>query len=120
MNLLNFIKTHQQKIVLVTAFLLVAAISFFLGRMTAFQYSAPEIKVEQAFVPPNYNGNVSGIQSAGESSDAKALCAGQIKGSSSLIYHLPSGAFYDRVTKPVRCFDIEQEAINAGFKKSSR
>lgn len=121
-KLSNFLKSHQQKIVLTVGFVLVALIGFILGRMTTYKYSAPEIKVEQAFVSPNYNPNVSGVQTSQESSTSnqEVLCDGKIKGSSSMIYHIPGGAFYDRTTKPIRCFDTETEAINAGFRKSTR
>jgi len=43
-----------------------------------------------------------------------------IKGTSSRIYHLPNGAFYDRVTNPAACFTSETEAEAAGYRKSSR
>ena len=36
------------------------------------------------------------------------------------IYHMPGGQFYDRITKPDKCFQTEQEAVQDGFKKSSR
>ncbi len=42
-----------------------------------------------------------------------------IKGSKSKIYHLPEGAFYDR-TNAMECFATEQEAINAGYTKSTK
>ena len=42
-----------------------------------------------------------------------------VKGSSSKIYHVKGGAFYDR-TNPKQCFNTEAEAQAAGFRKSSR
>lgn len=42
-----------------------------------------------------------------------------IKGSKSKIYHIPGGAFYDR-TSPAACFNSEEEALAAGYTKSSR
>ncbi len=42
-----------------------------------------------------------------------------IKGSSSNIYHLPSGHFYDD-TNPVLCFATEKDAKAAGFRASQR
>ena len=42
-----------------------------------------------------------------------------IKGSKSKIYHLEGGSFYDR-TNPQQCFNTEEDAINAGYTKSSR
>lgn len=42
-----------------------------------------------------------------------------IKGSKSKTYHIPGGAFYERTT-PAACFNSEEEAVAAGYKKSSR
>ncbi len=42
-----------------------------------------------------------------------------IKGSKSKTYHIPGGAFYER-TNPAACFNSEEEAVAAGYKKSSR
>ena len=39
---------------------------------------------------------------------------------SSKIYHMPGGQFYDRITKPEECFENEQDAALAGYKKSGR
>lgn len=47
---------------------------------------------------------------------------GKIKGNmESMIYHVPGGAFYDKVSvNNVVYFDTEQDAINAGYRKSKR
>lgn len=42
-----------------------------------------------------------------------------IKGSKSKTYHMPGGSFYER-TNPAACFNSEEEAVAAGYKKSSR
>lgn len=42
-----------------------------------------------------------------------------IKGSKSKTYHMPGGSFYER-TSPAACFNSEEEAQAAGYKKSSR
>ena len=43
-----------------------------------------------------------------------------IKGNSqSGIYHIPGGQYYNK-TMPERCFGTEEDAINAGFRQSSR
>lgn len=101
---------------------MVSSLAFMLGRVTAFKYEAPEIKIEEAFsAPANYSGNVAGIQV--ESAPAGANdCNGKIKGnisSSGKIYHMPGGSFYSR-TNPEICFNTEAEAQAAGFRKSSR
>ncbi len=122
-KLKNFLKTYQQTIVLTIGYLLVASLGFGLGRFTAYKYEIPEIRVEQAFAPlTNYSGNISGTQTEGAAASTKTTvnCEGKIKGSSSMIYHVPGGAFYTKTTKPIRCFDKEAEAVSAGFRKSSR
>ena len=120
MNLKTLVKNHQQKIVLAVGFVLVTVIGFGLGRMTVSVTETPEIRVEEVFtLPDNYTPNISGIQS-----EAKIIqeekCQDKIKGSSSLIYHVPGGAFYDRTTNPLLCFDTEAEAQSAGFRPSTR
>lgn len=42
-----------------------------------------------------------------------------VKGSKSKIYHVPGGAFYEK-TNAAQCFANEDEAVAAGYKKSSR
>lgn len=125
MNYKEFIKTYQQKIVLVAGFVLVGLLAFGLGRLTAAKKEAPDIRVEQqANLPANYTPSVAGLQTNPAPAPASATtsnnCAGKIKGSSSMIYHVPGGAFYDKTTHPIRCFDTEAQANAAGFRKSSR
>lgn len=116
MNLIENLKSHQQKLVIATGYILIGVLSFGLGRLTIPALSAPEIRVEEAFAPmENYTPTV-----AGSSSGVTAKCEGQIKGSAGMIYHLPGGAFYDRTTNPVKCFSTEIEAQAEGFRKSSR
>jgi len=113
MKYFELIKSHQHKLVLATGYLIVGVAAFGLGRLTIPQALTPEIIVQEAFVAPtNYTPAVAGIQSS--------QCDGKIKGSASQIYHIPGGAFYDRTTNPARCFDTEEQAITAGFRKSSR
>ena len=47
---------------------------------------------------------------------------GKIKGNvKSMIYHVPGGAFYDKISaNNVVYFDTEQDAINAGYRKAKR
>ncbi len=121
----DFLKTNQQLIVLCIGYVLVASLGFGLGRLSMIrQQQTPEIRVEEAFTAPtNYSPNISGVQTGTEvvpSTKAAINCDGKIKVSSSGIYHLPGGAFYKKVTKPIRCFDTEAEAKAAGYRKSSR
>lgn len=62
------------------------------------------------------NANAS-IPKTAQSSSANSCTT--IKGSKSKIYHIPGGSFYDRTTA-AQCFTTEEEAIAAGFTKSSR
>lgn len=48
----------------------------------------------------------------------ECLIKGNISASSK-IYHVKGGAFYDR-TNAEMCFSTEQQALDAGFRKSSR
>jgi len=120
MDLLKFLKTNQQKIALIIGFLLIASLGFFLGKITAYKYSAPEIKIDEVFSNPFNNSENLTISQPATSSSGRLDCQGKIKGSSSLIYHMPGGAFYTKTTNPIRCFDTEVEAKTAGFRKSSR
>lgn len=122
----EFIKAHQQKIALLVGYLLVAALGFGLGRLTAFTFEVPEIQIEQEFSVPaiNNTSNSGSVQSATTNNqDATAgKCEGKIKGnigSSGLIYHVPGGSFYNR-TNAETCFDTEAEAEAAGFRRSLR
>ncbi|RLT30790.1 MAG: nuclease [Chloroflexi bacterium] len=59
---------------------------------------------------------------AGAVSAASAPCSvGQIKGNrTSMIYHLPSGAYYAKTKLNVQCFDAERAAVQAGYRRSAR
>ena len=120
-NIKAFLKNNQQKLVLTTGYLLVAGLAFGLG---TFSNKPPQNLAAQTANPlPNYNPNVSSAQTeatATNSTQAVLNCQGKIKGSSSLIYHVPGGSFYNKTTKPIRCFDTEAAAQAAGFRKSSR
>ena len=120
MKLKEFIKNHQLKITLLIGYFLVFGLAFGLGRLTVFRYSAPEIRVEEVFSAPSNNSQNSSLTQSTEGSTGALDCQGKIKGSSSLIYHIPGGAFYAKTTKPIRCFDTEAEAKTAGFRKSLR
>ncbi len=52
---------------------------------------------------------------------AKPCKVGQIKGNrNSMIYHVPDGAWYAVTSKNVVCFDTEEEAQAAGYRRSKR
>lgn len=41
---------------------------------------------------------------------------GLIKGSSNRIYHIPGSQYYNQTTRPIRLFQTENQAIQAGFR----
>ena len=128
MNLIkDFLKIHQQKIALTIGYLLVAGLAFSVGHLNTSALIAPQVAAPEKFqTPGNYTANTTEIQSAISGSNVVTAsnntqnCDGKIKGTTSGIYHLPGGAFYDRVTKPIRCFGTEAQAIQAGFRKSTK
>lgn len=120
-NIKLFLKNHQQQIVLVIGYVVVASLAFGLGK-----YSNKPVQdaiIQVANPQSNYSPNISSTQTteATTSSTSSTLnCEGKIKGSSSHIYHIPGGSFYKKTTKPIQCFNTEAEAKAAGFRKSSR
>ncbi|MBI2607625.1 MAG: hypothetical protein HYW51_02250 [Candidatus Doudnabacteria bacterium] len=124
MDAKEFIRNHQHEIALLVGYVLVAVLGFWLGRITAFTYQVPEVQIEQAFTVPSVdnNSNLGQVQSAATSTAADNCEPDRIKGnvgSSGLIYHLPGGSFYKR-TNAEMCFDTEDQAQAAGFRRSSR
>ncbi len=103
-------------VMLILGYVLVAGLAFGLGRSSAPKAEKAAVSESQATVPPvNYTPNQPQVQSA-----QTINCSGKIKGSSGMVYHLPTGAFYSRVKNPIKCFDTEAEAQAAGFRKSSK
>lgn len=128
-RLKEFAKAHQQKIALIIGFIAVAAIGFY-GGLNLNRKSIENAPVTAASSNSNYNENQTQVQTVQASSETTTEqtpaasvpsdCNGKIKGSSSHKYHLPGGAFYDKTTHPIACFDTEEQAKAAGFVKSSR
>jgi methylphosphotriester-DNA--protein-cysteine methyltransferase len=51
--------------------------------------------------------------------DSEPCRLGQVKGNrSSRIYHVPGGASYPRTVTNVQCFDTEDQALAAGYRKA--
>ena len=109
-----------------------ALLFFSVGRYVS-KTGPPDIKIEEPPVDLSQVNNIlnsslpqseiddsNSNSVAGETTDQD--CTGRIKGnigSSGKIYHIPGGSFYDR-TVPELCFDNENEAQAAGFRKSQR
>ena len=76
-------------------------------------------------VSTNYNTNVNSEANKNINTATTGLTTSStddcktVKGSKSKIYHMPEGAFYER-TKAAQCFVSEEEAIAAGYTKSSK
>lgn len=126
MNLIKLLKTHQQELVLLVGYILVAFIGFTTGHFVTARHTPPEIRVEESFSYVNNTSKDDQTQSTGtpiKSTDTGQKCSDQIKGNinskGEKIYHLPRGAFYER-TDPEECFKTETEAIQRGYKKSSK
>lgn len=137
----KFLEINQQKLAIIIGYTLVFGLAFALGRITILTSHPPELRLEepQTAAQANTSAEIQGLQSQAadprversKNLDTGQLfstgfapnnggCNGKIKGSSSKIYHLPNGAFYDRTTKPVICFETENEARAAGFRQSAR
>jgi len=117
--MIDKIKAHQQKIALVIGFAAVAAIGFYGGKVLSKPASTkPAISASSSST--NYSQVNQTVQTPPVTDTATLDCTGKIKGSSSHKYHLAGGAFYDRTTHPIACFDTETQAQAAGFTKSSR
>jgi len=123
---MNLITDNKQKIALAVGFVAVASLGYFGGQSINNQPQTKQAKSSIA-APLNYSQETASAQTTTQTSTKTATvvpgkldCAGKIKGSSSLVYHMPDGAFYKRVTNPIRCFDSEKDALAAGFRKSSR
>ena len=58
------------------------------------------------------------VQGTSSAVSKSCIIKGNIS-STSKIYHVKGGAFYDR-TNPEQCFETEVEAVAAGYRKSSR
>src|SRR6185436_17374341 len=113
------IYAYQQKIALCLGFLAVATIGFFGGKSINSKSQDAQLPVISATA--NYNETKDVVQTEQTTKTEQKLdCEGKIKGSASLKYHLPGGAFYKRTTNPIACFDTEAQAAAAGFTKSSR
>ncbi len=68
------------------------------------------VTVPDRTMPSNYNA---------KSGCANPLIKGNINSKKEKIYHVPGGDYYN-ITKPEQLFCNEQEALNAGFRKSKK
>jgi hypothetical protein len=118
-DLLNKINLEKIKPLAIAGvcFLTVFIAGFGAGRITALQNSTAPAKRSL-----NYTTNIKVEQKQDNTNNTAAtgdLADCPVKGSSSKIYHVKGGAFYER-TKAAQCFDSEAAAQAAGYRKSSR
>ncbi len=121
---------NKEKVVLACCAILIFIVGFGTGRA---EHEVKKTNKNQAY----YTTKSSAIKTAGEEGNVAPISSTPvpvqstadskvdqtncpIKGTSSKIYHLAGGAFYDRITSPVACFSTEAEAVAAGYRKSSR
>jgi hypothetical protein len=123
-KLRKFLKDYQREIVLTAGFVLIFSLGFLLGRITGVYKSPPDIVIEEPQQQSKDNPTTAAIIPQDIQVTGSVTCApNQIKGNinrkGERIYHMPKGAFYSR-TQPEACFDTEEQARAAGFRRSSR
>ena len=121
-------KGHDDKIVIGVCFILIFLVGFGTGRYvkdnakTQTQSYSTTNSAKKPFFQAT-NQAVTPVKAAvnGTSTTASGPCAvkGNISSTGKKIYHVLGGAFYNTV-KPEQCFNTEDEALAAGFVKSSR
>ncbi len=120
---------NEDRIILSIGFMLVAILSFGAGKLSETYHPQTPIIFQDAPHTDATN-DTAGVardainEQAGEAS-AKAggvQTQGKIIGNkNSMIYHVPGGAFYDKISEQNRVyFNSEQEAQGAGFRKSKQ
>lgn len=136
----NWCRERKKEITVGACFVLIFLVGFGTGRFDRERQSASRRSKDQT----NYNKTTTNQQKpadepkvAGEtvvkdkvdaieapakaSSTKSAICVikGNISAKGGKIYHIKGGAFYGR-TNPEMCFNTEDEARAAGFRKSTR
>lgn len=105
---------NEDKIILCIGFVLVAILSYGAGKLSvAYRPATPIIFKDSANCQKALTGEeIAAVESAKNE--------GKIIGNKkSLIYHLPGGAFYDKVSLENRVyFNSEAEAQKAGYRKA--
>lgn len=128
-NLKIWYENNKNKVVLAVCFALVFVVGFGAGRFVqpgptkATQTNYTTNSNQKPFFAQTANQAAAGTMApatvAGTSTQASGcLIKGNISATRK-IYHLPGGAFYEKV-KPEQCFNTEAEAVAAGFVKSQR
>src|SRR3989338_10663416 len=130
-SFIDFLRRNQSKLALIVGFILVAALSFGIGRFSATS-NPPDIVIEEPVLDLTELNNTQNSPPAQISADAQSgvvaggaddpNCPCKIKGnngSSGKNFHLPGGGVFGR-TLPELCFSSEADAQAAGFRASMR
>lgn len=120
---------NEDRIILSIGFMLVAILSFGAGKLSETYYPQTPIIFQDA---PRSEATDATAEIARDAINNQAVSAsakaggGQTQGKiignkNSMIYHVPGGAFYDKISARNRIyFNSEQEARNAGYRKSKQ
>ncbi len=125
-NLKNWASAHKDVLIAAACFVLIFFVGFGTGSYVKKQRKLNSSQVNyttkqtQKPAPVAVKKPVAAV--AGDSTTTQATACvikGNISSGGKKIFHVQGGAFYARV-KPEQCFSTEQEALAAGFVKSSR
>lgn len=119
----NYIKNFAEKWKPVLAAVICLVLVFVAGFSVGQNYDqVGSQSVQNRSTNTNYTTKpVEEIKTTAKPTQANAMSTEEckVKGSKSKIYHLPGGSFYNR-TNAAQCFATEDDAISAGYTKSSR
>ncbi len=118
---------NRANIVLGAAYVLVFLLGFGVGRydqewqkkLSRMQnnYNTKKVNLQKDIKNPE--GEAPAKITGNATSSTACMVKGNISSKGKKIYHVVGGSFYDRVN-PEQCFTTEEEAVAAGFIKSSR
>ena len=117
-------KENKNKVAVAAGFVVIFFVGFGVGayekqaRRELYK-SQPNYTTVQSKKPALNTAEAGGVVAGAATSTSECIIKGNISAQGKKIYHVKGGAFYARV-KPEQCFNTEEEAIAAGFVKSSR
>lgn len=113
----EFLLKNEDKIILIIGFILVAILSFGAGKLSDVYLGETPIIFQDA--PKCNNAYRDAGSSNLENLYSEKIQSQVIGNKNSLIYHLPGGAFYDKISPANRVyFNSEKEAQKAGYRKA--
>lgn len=118
---------NRARVVLGAAYILVFLLGFGVGRYDQEwqkrlfrmrnNYNTKTVNLQKEIKSPEGEVPLKTVTNA--TSSAACVVKGNISSKGKKIFHVAGGGFYDRVN-PEQCFVTEEEAVAAGFVKSSR